>query len=151
MTLWWWAWVVWGALVAWMVCAVAHDARAEELVHNDQIIKCDRNLTYEEADKIGEVTNANNTVSEYYDTNRDGLVDIETLSYITDYDSQGELVHDRFPFMWIVDIDFDAVPDKSYVDVGGHGRCDEIHFYQDLHGPKAPWPDPDTGRREGRL
>lgn len=138
-------------LVLLLGCAYCHDTAQAQLVHNDQIIKCDRNLTYEEADKIAETVNPNNTVSEWYDTNRDGLADIEAISYIDGYDENGEMTHDPFPFMWLVDLNFDENPDKVYVDIGGHGRCDEIKFYQDLYDPKAPWPDPDIGRREGQL
>lgn len=139
-----------GALLVWIICALVHDAHAQLYAHNEAIVLCDRNLVYNDAAKVGERLNENSTLSEYYDTNRDGKVDIETVSYGVEYDDTGEMYHSPYPFMFIVDLNFDEVPDKEYVDIGGHGRCDEIRFYKDLSDAKAPWPDPDV-KREGLL
>jgi hypothetical protein len=114
-------------------------------VHSEQIVHCDRNITYTEANKIMEITNENGTISEYYDTNGDDKIDIEAISYMHGADK-----HDDFPFMYIVDINLDGKPDKSYVDIGGVGDCTDIRFYQDLNSPKASWPDRDE-RSEGTL
>jgi hypothetical protein len=113
-------------------------------IHSEQIIHCDRNITYTEANKIMELANENGTVSEYYDTNSDGRIDIEAISY-----ARGT-GHTEYPFMYIVDINMDGRPDKSYVDIGGVGDCADIRFYQDLNSPKASWPDRDE-RHEGIL
>ena len=121
--------------------AYCHDTTR---AHSEQIIHCERNITYTEANKVMELLNENGTFSEFYDTNGDGLRDIEAISYTHGLDADGALLHDTFPFIYIVDIDFDGRPDKSYVDVSGKGNCNDIRFYQDLRDPAAYWPDYDV-------
>lgn len=103
--------------------------------------------------RVHEVVNSNGTVSEGYDTNGDGLMDIEAVSHIlqTKIDRErGEvhIDHHKYPFMYIIDIDQDHEPDRSYVDRGASGSCSDLHLYQeDLHGDqREPHPSGD-----GRL
>lgn len=134
-------------------CAWRHDtAQAAQPVHNEQIIRCNRNLSYDEAEKVDERVNENSTLSEFYDTNGDDQADIEAISYLKGYDDTGQMVHDRFPFRWLVDLNYDGMPDKEYTDIGQPpaGRCNEIVFSGDVLDPKYPWPDTDI-RQEGRL
>jgi hypothetical protein len=146
----WWVAAILGGVVTWMLCAVVHDVQAAVLVHDEQILLCDRNILYHQAEKLSEAANENGTWTEGYDTNADRIIDIEVISYQKGFDENGLTVHDAFPFMWIVDVDYDLIYDYVYVDVGNAGRCDDIKLYQDLRDPKAPWPDSDF-QHEGQL
>jgi hypothetical protein len=121
--------------------------------HDAAILRCSNNLVVKHVTKLSETINSNGTVSEWYDRNGDGKPDIEAISSILK-----QIVisvrHQEHPIFWVVDIDFDGLPDKVFTDIHGEGRCDDIVLYRDLlrgaemeeyHG------SPPSERREGRT
>jgi hypothetical protein len=123
----------WGIILSALVWWTSAEA------HETQIVQCDRNLKVEHVTKLGELLNENGTVSEFYDRNDDGRLDIEAVSHrgtADDDDRDTRIAHNRHPFFYIVDLDFDGTPDAAYVDIGGHGRCEDIRFYKDLRAPR---------------
>ena len=116
--------------------------------HDGEIIHCDRNLKIKAVKKLGERVNPNGTVSEAYDRNRDGQPDIEAISHIKSMDGK-KVIHDPHPFLYVVDLDFDGVPDAVYIDKSGIGNCDDIVLYKDL---RATSPEDEIYEKElGRL
>lgn len=81
--------------------------------------------------KVGadRVVDSNGLLLEEYDTNGDGKPDLATLSHI---EGNG---HKKHPLFYIVDRDFDDVPDFIYIDKKGDGRCRDIVLYEDLTIP----------------
>jgi hypothetical protein len=131
-----------GAALAWAIPALAHDT---------EILQCDRNLKVESVKKLDERINPNGTVSEAYDRNGDGNIDIEAVSHIiASRQDGGAVVYDHVPhpFLYIVDLDYDGVPDAVYVDKSGEGRCDDIVLYLDLTKPHQ---DSADERRSGKI
>ena len=53
------------------------------------------------------------------------------MSYIHDTDDE-KTRHAEHPFMYIVDTDYDGLPDVSYVDPYGRGKCADIVPYSDF-------------------
>jgi hypothetical protein len=80
--------------------------------------------------------NPNGTVSEAYDSNEDGKIDIEAISSLDGVGSQ----HTALPFLYIMDMDYDGTPDAAWVDVLGTGECAGWVFYGPLgaHTPLPP-------------
>lgn len=107
--------------------------------HETEILKCSKNLIVTSVSKVGDHINENGTISELYDRNGDGKLDIEAISYITDQqlkdDGSVEFVHQDHPFLYVVDLDLDGQPDAAYIDKSGVGTCDDIVLYQDLNEP----------------
>jgi hypothetical protein len=131
-----------GAVLAWSIPVLAHDT---------EILQCDRNLKVESVKKLDERINPNGTVSEAYDRNGDGRIDIEAVSYIIASRQDGGAVvydHAPHPFLYIVDLDYDGVPDAVYVDKSGVGRCEDIVLYLDLTKPHQ---DNRDERESGKL
>ena len=79
----------------------------------------------------------NGLYSERYDTNGDGVLDLETLSAVTSVEIRGfkdvAVQHRPFPIFYIEDTDYDGTPDRIMVDKGVGGRCEDIVLYEDLH------------------
>ncbi len=106
--------------------------------HDTEIIQCDKNLKVNKVKKIAENVNPNGTLSEAYDRNADGKVDIEAISHslsIKKDDGSVEIIHAEHPFLYVVDLDYDGEPDAVYVDKSGAGRCEDIVLYKDLTQP----------------
>jgi hypothetical protein len=99
--------------------------------HSDAIVKCKGNIKYSKAVKVGvdEILATNGLYAEHYDTNGDGKFDIITLSH-TDLADKRHRVN---PVFWIVDKDYDGIPDAIYIDKKGLGKCTDIVLYQDLN------------------
>lgn len=131
--------ILFTALTAMMVAFLVSRAHS----HSTQITGCTNNILYTEAVKVGEdrVDHFLSAVYESYDTNNDGERDIVALSHITNVSGPQDapiVEHDPYPYMYLVDVDYDGYPDKSYVDRKGVGDCNDIHFYKDLRTFGAP-------------
>lgn len=116
--------------------------------HSDAIVKCEQNIKYSQAVKVGEdlIVDSTGLYAEHYDTNGDGKFDIVALSQ-TDLADKG---HRRNPVFWIVDLDLDGAPDAIYIDKVGKGRCEDIVLYEDLNAPTSNFDLPqdiDKGRK----
>jgi hypothetical protein len=121
--------------------------------HSDVIVQCQNNLKVDHVTLVREWVNENGTLSEGYDRNEDGKVDIEAISYarVEKQDSGVVVVsHHPFPFLYVVDLDYDGEPDAVYVDRHVEGRCDDVVPYLDLHDP-APRGERWDRQKEGRL
>lgn len=106
--------------------------------HDTEILQCSKNLKVEKVEKIAENINPNGTLSEAYDRNGDGKIDIEAISHMSATKLEtGAIVfeHAEHPFLYVVDLDFDGQPDAVYVDKSGVGKCDDIVLYKDLTEP----------------
>ena len=93
--------------------------------------------------KMGEVPHENGLLSELYDRNGDGKIDIETLTPIKGIeigkDGQPVYVHDGHPLFFLVDTKMDKQEhDTVYVDRYGKGQCSGIVTYKDLTKPTMP-------------
>ena len=93
-------------------------------VHDVRILECDKNIIYRKVEKVGENINENRTISEWYDTNADGVADIEALSYITQITCLTpfdvcEYEHKDAPFRYHVDVDYDGFYDFAVVFIYG--------------------------------
>lgn len=108
--------------------------------HDTEILKCQKNLKVESVKKLDEHLNENGTISEAYDRNGDGKIDIEAISHILSVrkntDSTLTFEHAPHPFMYAVDTDYDGEPDLVYVDKSGTGKCEDIVLYEDLNEPR---------------
>ena len=136
-----------------LVCllALSYDVQA----HDIRILECDKNIIYRKVEKVMENINENRTISEWYDTNADGLADIEALSYITQITcltpfEPCEYEHKDAPFRYHVDVDYDGFYDFAYIDKTGTGKCEDIVFEQDFRSPTAPWRNPNN-KKEGQT
>lgn len=89
------------------------------------------------ADFRGEFAHANGTISEGYDRNGDGRVDVDAVSA---QDGLGTGHHTALPFLYIVDLDFDGEPDVAISDLVGDGGCAGLRVYQDLRTGGVPPP-----------
>ena len=124
------------------------------MAHSEAITECRNNIIYTEAVKLFEDFDGS-FVTEGYDTNSDGQMDVMALSNVTGRMQQGENViyqHDPNPLFWMVDrqefdttgdglpdtVEHDGNPDTVFVDIGGEGNCDDIKFYKDLRIPRGP-------------
>lgn len=63
----------------------------------------------------------NGLIAHLYDTNRDGVFDVQILI------PQGDL--NRYPVLYMFDRDYDGDPDIEYVDKNRDGTCDRIEPY----------------------
>lgn len=116
------------------------------LAHPEVILKCDRNLKVDRVQLVQDpVVLDNGMISERYDRNGDGNVDIETLSIAVSDDAEYnptdgayKFVHRRFPLFYVVDLDYDGQPDAVYIDQTAEGvndpkgHCDNVVLYEDL-------------------
>lgn len=108
------------------------------------------------AKRIHEVVNSNGTVSEAYDRDGDGRVDIEAVSHvlsakINPASHEVEVHHHPWPFMYILDTDRDGEPDTSYVDRAGDGSCSKFEVYkEDLNNAGKAQKDNDSAP-DGKL
>lgn len=100
--------------------------------HDTEILQCSKNLKVEKVEKITENINPNGTLSEAYDRNGDGKIDIEAISHMS---ATKVFEHAEHPFLYVVDLDFDGQPDAVYVDKSGIGKCEDIVLYRDLTEP----------------
>lgn len=134
--------VIWAGILLVASCMTRPQlVAAQVLVHNDAITRCSQNFKVEEAALLKTEAQANGTVFEYYDRNGDEKADIVTISHLL---NAGE--HISYPFMWIVDLDYDNIPDAVYVDVGEKNECRNIKLYKDL---RRPQPEENDQRQEG--
>ncbi len=118
------------------------------------ITGCDRNLPVPHVVKLGELIQENGTLSEYFDRNDDGRMDIEARSIVTairrEDDGTITVEHRDPPFQYVVDLDFDGAPDLVYHDIHGRGDCEDIHLYLDLRDPALKGQEHNTPS-EGRT
>lgn len=135
--------LLWAGLLIVASC-IAQPVHAQLLAHNDAIIRCSENFPVEKAVLLKTESQANGTVFEYYDRNDDEKVDIIAISHQID----GGNEHISYPFMWIVDHNFDSIPDAVYVDVGEKNECKNIKLYKDL---RKPHPEENDQRQEGYV
>lgn len=70
--------------------------------------------------------------AEEYDTDEDGVVDVQVLSVL---DPQSPSGHSAFPLFYVIDQDHDHVPDVIYIDRAGLGLCADIVRYHELTTP----------------
>jgi len=117
--------------------------------HDDAILKCSNNVDYKSVTKLNETLVMNGLLDEHYSSQGNDMVDIHVLSNVTGpADKDGFIPHQANPIFWSVDLDFDGVVDKVYIDVHGEGHCDDIILYQDLTAPRDFSPEqPPTERR----
>lgn len=111
--------------------------------HTDALVACRLIPEAARLEQVGMILHPNGLVGERYDRNRDGMVDVEVLSAVTGvrYNHEtGSLVveHEPRPMLWIVDVDFDGLPDVVYNDEGGEGKCQDIKLYRDLRQQQDP-------------
>ena len=101
--------------------------------HSDAIVQCKGNIKYSKAEKIGldAIIEGTGLYAEHYDTNGDGKWDVIALSH-TDLGTKG---HRTNPVFWLVDSDYDGIPDALYIDKQGLGNCKDIVLYEDLNAP----------------
>jgi hypothetical protein len=95
--------------------------------------------------KIGEKANENGLLSELYDRNGDGQIDIEIMTPIKGVKQAGDkepiYEHDSHPLFFAVDTSKDMTrgePDTLYIDRYGKGQCSGIVVYKDLTKPHMP-------------
>lgn len=119
--------------------------------HDGEILKCDWNKNISKVEKLAEHINPNGTLSEAYDRNGDGNVDIEAISHMLAAKQENGIVvieHSEHPFLYVVDLDYDGQPDAVYVDKSGVGKCQDIVLYEDLTEPHQENVDE---KAEGRI
>lgn len=119
--------------------------------HDTEILQCSKNLKVEQVKKLAENINPNGTLSEAYDRNDDGRIDIEAISHMSATGLESGVMifeHAEHPFLYVVDLDFDGIPDAVYVDKSGVGRCDDIVLYKDLTKPHQ---DNVDEKEEGKI
>ena len=117
-------------MIAAALLAASSCATQPAFAHHKEVASC-AIFKAKHVKKVRERVNPNGTLSEEYDRNRDGQTDIETVSYIHDTDDE-KTRHAEHPFMYIVDTDYDGLPDVSYVDPYGRGKCADIVPYSDF-------------------
>ena len=123
--------IIWGCILIITSCiAQPQLIHAQITIHNEAILQCDENIKVEKAVLLKTEAQANGTVFEYYDRNGDENTDIIAISHIL---NAGE--HYSYPFMWIVDLDYDNTPDAVYIDMGEKNECKSIKLYKDLRQP----------------
>lgn len=115
----------------WLVISVLLLMPLVAWSHDLEIKKC---MKVETVQKVKEVLNENGTLSEAYDRNGDGKVDIEVISHLlaAKISDTIEYEHAEHPLLYVVDLDYDGVPDVVYVDKTGTGTCEDIVLYEDL-------------------
>lgn len=135
-----------GLLLMGTTCVLIQPAVA----HPWAITQCSDNIIYEEAVFLESWLDEGRVVywAEAYDTNGDGIRDVVTLSHVVRLDEKedGTLhwYHDPRPVYWLVDRNYDNIPDEVYIDINGLGDCHDIKFYKDLRIPGALSPDLDN-------
>ena len=119
------------------------------IAHSRAITECSDNIIYTEAVFVRDWLDEGKVVywAEAYDTNGDGVKNVVTLSHITSLvmDPTNSHVigykHNPNPLYWLVDLNYDNVPDKAYIDINGNGDCHDIKLYKNLRSPGAMAPD----------
>lgn len=113
------------------------------MAHPTDLLLCGHLLR---AQEISASLRSNGMYSERYDTNGDGVVDLETLSTVLQTHKDGSVEHSRHPTFYVLDLDYNLSPDIVLADKGDGGKCDDIVTYQDLNAPapsKGMQADPD--------
>jgi len=134
------------ALLLVATCVVIQPARA----HPWAITECHDNIEYAEAVKVGEWVDEGRVFywAEAYDTNGDGVKDVVALSHFITLERgmSGRIYqeHDPHPVYWLVDRDYDDIPDEAYIDINGKGNCHDIKLYKNLNNPATLTPDFDN-------
>jgi hypothetical protein len=126
-------------LMAWLIAGCATLA----LAHPENTLYC---KLAKQAVMVSEEVLPNGLYVERYDTNKDGKPDIVTLSTVTSTKIHAEknggdtveVVHAEHPTFYLVDKDFDDVPDVVLIDKGAGGKCADIVLYHDLRRPQTP-------------
>ena len=113
-------------LSAWILMPVS-----ESYAHSDAILNCNQNIKYSEAVKVPPdvLLTDRGIYVEHYDTNGDGKFDVAVFSHSN---TDGR-THRENPIFWMVDLDFDTVPDAVYIDKKGLGICTDIVLFEDLN------------------
>lgn len=126
-----------------LTCAMLMTLVSPAYPHSAMIDACFRGPI--PAVKIGEQPNQNGLLSELYDRNGDGQIDIEVMTPIKNITKTqaGEPVyhHDAHPLFYAVDTSKDmkrGEPDTLYIDKDGSGQCSKIVVYKDLTKPHMP-------------
>lgn len=76
---------------------------------------------------ISSQKNANGTLSETYDRNGDGKLDIEVISTTRNGDQGDE--HNPHALLFVVDQNYDGDPDVVLIDPVGVGACRDLFVY----------------------
>lgn len=103
--------------------------------HPTTLMVCGDNIVT--AREISASVRSNGLYSERYDTNADGVVDLETLSTVILTNPDGTVEHAHHPTFYIRDLDYNHTPDVVLIDKTGEGICDEIAIYEDLREPRS--------------
>lgn len=69
-----------------------------------------------------ETRTVNGEVVRSFDRNHDGERDAETYSELIG----GPNRERPFPYKFLIDDDFDGIPDRKFIDFSGDGRCEDI-------------------------
>ncbi len=108
------------ALMLWaLLWAVAVRA------HDDIVKRCFESMG--PVVKLKELVNENGTVSEVYDRNGDGKIDIEVVSHHSENGG-----HREVPLLYIVDQNYDGEPDMVFIAPNGVGLCSDLKLYDVL-------------------
>ena len=142
----------WFAITCAVIVALVLLARTGH-AHSVMIDACFRGPV--PAKKVGEQPNENGLLSELYDRNGDGQIDIEVMTPIKGgkkaADGSIEYEHDSHPLFFAVDTSKDMTrgePDTLYIDRYGKGQCSGIVIYKDLTRPHMPDKDNRQGANE---
>lgn len=111
--------------------------------HPGEIVHCNKGIKAKKVRQVYDKTLQNGLYAEAYDTNGDGKPDVIAWSTVygveklTKGKGKGgvKVLHAPFPTFYLVDIDFDGLVDKIYVDTHGEGNCSDIVLYEDLNKP----------------
>lgn len=104
------------------------------MAHPTDLLLCGHLLR---AQEISASLRSNGMYSERYDTNGDGVVDLEILSVILATHKDGSVEHSRHPTFYIRDVDYDHAADVVFIDKAGNGNCNDIVEYADLNAPQS--------------
>jgi len=89
-------------------------------LHPDQpILRCKENIPYHYAAVLAILETSDALLHVYIDTNKDGVKDIEAVFFADNTET-------IYPDIYVVDYNYDGIPDLTFSDEGHTGECDNI-------------------------